>query len=724
MMNDLMSQYEKQYGLPTGLLNAVSSVESAGNQNAVSPKGAQGQFQIMPATAQELGVDPMNPASAVDGAARYLRQNYDKFGTWDLALAAYNAGPGAVQKHGGVPPYKETQDYIQRINNRMAQVPTQTTQQSGWRSRATPVGRSVQQPVQATPTQNDWKARAKVLKAPEEKGILSRIGDNVDTRINQMGESAQAYVEGQQTMGETVAQNALQGGAVFSDTLGEVASSVTPDFVKDIGKSLITNVGKLPVPMSDHGDTLATAVPNELGMIAEKLGPRTMRNLEAVGNALTLVPAGKAAASVGNLAGTAGRKAIASKGIQNFLKDETSGRPIKPPKPTPTAAPTTADIKNFTTQAYDEASYLGANFTPEQLGNKIDDAIEKLKPKPLANGKLTTEDIQLIKEVDELAGHKGKAMSLAEMQRLDESITQKINKYVDKQTGQLDNTGRKLYLLQKELRREVDAVDAAGNDALINGRNFYKAQMALRDLDAIAERASMTQNPATSLQVGYRNLYMDKDRIAGWPVEAKELLKKAATPGVKEEVLSVVGSRLPALIGLGAGNIPGAATAQIAGMMARSARESIVAGRGAKVQESIIRNAMANQRKVDIPPLEPTPIHQRLLAAPGKLSPLPMSTTQVKIAQAKMSVKPPSPTSGSATIPAVDRTANVEGYLSKTKLRNIDKLSKMLRAGDISQNEFVKDVKKSTGLSEAKVRQLARELMVKRGIQIPRPEPK
>lgn len=105
----------QQVGVPASLLAALVNAESSGNQNAVSSAGAIGLTQLMPGTAEGLGVDPYDPYQNLVGGATYLKQQYDRFGSWPLALAAYNAGPGAVEKYGGVPPYAETQNYVARI---------------------------------------------------------------------------------------------------------------------------------------------------------------------------------------------------------------------------------------------------------------------------------------------------------------------------------------------------------------------------------------------------------------------------------------------------------------------------------------------------------------------------------------------------------------------------------------------------------------------------------
>lgn len=118
-----------KYGIPPHIFNGLIHQESGGNQNARSPVGAIGYTQLMPSTAKGLGVNPYDPQQNLEGGARYLRQMFDRFHSWKLALAAYNAGPNAVKRYGGIPPYAETENYVRVILGNPA--PTTVKEPSG-----------------------------------------------------------------------------------------------------------------------------------------------------------------------------------------------------------------------------------------------------------------------------------------------------------------------------------------------------------------------------------------------------------------------------------------------------------------------------------------------------------------------------------------------------------------------------------------------------------------
>jgi soluble lytic murein transglycosylase-like protein len=110
-----------EYGLPSQLIKSVVMVESAFDPHAVSPKGARGLMQLMPDTAKQYGVrDAFDPLENLRAGTRHLRHLLDQFeGDLSLALAAYNAGASAVRRHGGIPDYRETVDYVRRVHNSM-----------------------------------------------------------------------------------------------------------------------------------------------------------------------------------------------------------------------------------------------------------------------------------------------------------------------------------------------------------------------------------------------------------------------------------------------------------------------------------------------------------------------------------------------------------------------------------------------------------------------------
>lgn len=114
--DDEILEASVRYGVPAELIKAMAVAESGMNPNALSPVGAMGLMQLMPGTAKDLGVtDPWDPLQNLDGGVRYIKMLLGRFPNLRHAIAGYNAGPHNVKKHGGIPPFKETQHYVRRV---------------------------------------------------------------------------------------------------------------------------------------------------------------------------------------------------------------------------------------------------------------------------------------------------------------------------------------------------------------------------------------------------------------------------------------------------------------------------------------------------------------------------------------------------------------------------------------------------------------------------------
>ncbi|HEY8393921.1 MAG TPA: transglycosylase SLT domain-containing protein [Thermaerobacter sp.] len=148
---ELFQRAGRAYGLDPALLWAVAMTESSLNPRAVSPVGAMGLMQLMPDTARMLGCeDPFDPAQNIDAGTRYLRQLLDQFGDVALALAAYNAGPHVVERYGGIPPYRETMAYVEKVQ-RLWRVARERQGGGGWAGGQVPPGAAPGAATQESP---------------------------------------------------------------------------------------------------------------------------------------------------------------------------------------------------------------------------------------------------------------------------------------------------------------------------------------------------------------------------------------------------------------------------------------------------------------------------------------------------------------------------------------------------------------------------------------------
>lgn len=253
---------EKLFNLPQGMLPAVSKAESNDNPRAVSPKGALGQYQLMPATAKEMGVNPMDPEQAAFGAAKYLSQVRDQIGSDDpqLIAAGYNAGPGAVKKYGGIPPYPETQAYAQKVSAALPQ-PELDPSKVKWDDTPDPAAVKWDSAPDAktaakappTDTQPDWQAPSTGLGGralmglgdflrPATRAIVSGLAAGADQLAPGSDFGKQAHEAVGQIDANTASQNAkfaarqaAEGTTVPGTDLVRGAASIAPAFAVPMG---------------------------------------------------------------------------------------------------------------------------------------------------------------------------------------------------------------------------------------------------------------------------------------------------------------------------------------------------------------------------------------------------------------------------------------------------------------------------------------------------------
>lgn len=546
------------------------------------------------------------------------------------------------------------------------------------------------------------------------------------SRLPGMQKTAERYVAGQISAPEMLLSHAASGGARIADAVIGAAGMLVPQPVKDLGASALQTVGSIPNPFPG-GKTIGEDLPAGLDIMAQN-NPRLATNTRTVLDAAAILPAAKTIDVAAKL-GAKGASTAASNfrnsgpfpdGFWGTYKGDTTSQ-LLPSYPKPPGA---AEFAQMSGDAAKLAKEVGGSFGAAQVANKVADKIDELLPAPVTGAKLTSEQRGFMRDLREYDGIRGKNWTIDDVEKMDKTLTAKINKYVQP-NGTVTDEGRQLMQLQTTMRKALDEIpENAANNALLNMRSNWQAKKILDDLEDIAKQSQLRDNPAQYMQGRVRTILADGDRIRGWPKEVITALEKTAKTGTMDGFLSFMSGRLPTIIAGATGNLGTAAGAAVAQGMAVGGRTGLVSGRLAKAEQAVVKSAMAKQRPVVVPP--PTkPLSEvmnlpdrLLLPAPSNKTGLagstytPLSPTQLSLGERLLN-KPAkiAETSGPTTIaPPVNQLTNLSGKLGRGKKVELDNLSRMLLDGDLSTNKFVESVRQEFGLNVKQARTLAKDV--------------
>lgn len=403
------------------------------------------------------------------------------------------------------------------------------------------------------------------------EGLMAATPLGMGANAASFGENAAKFV-GQQ--GFNLAEKIMgdKKSYVFppSDTVIPNSNDILAGALKPAGIELHepqTRAGKLAKAVTSAGSFgKATGIPFS-GTIPSAVVS------EAAGQATEDTPYEVPARIAGQIIGLAGANVIRDKAL------------------TPKAAPYTAsDIRSQANQAYQKAEQLGGTLKPD-FTNKFVSEVEKVKPQTEA-GKILAGDSPASQIADRIQNLKDRPLSLAEAQEVDEFLGDTIDGMTE--MGRLTKQGKKIHDIQTSFRNMIDEADGSmieggkeGFDALKEGRKLWSQQAKLRDVEKIITRAEMTQNPATAMRTGFKNLLTNDSRIRGFNAEERTAISKAANSGILDDVLGVFGSRLgPVIAGATSGPLSGVA-AQATAMASRGLRDRVQVGNAEKVADTI-----------------------------------------------------------------------------------------------------------------------------------------
>lgn len=532
------AQLEQKNGLPPGSLSAVMQQESGGNPNVVSPKGAMGPFQFMPETAQQYGINPYDVSQAAPAAAHYLGTMQSQLGSFPAALAGYNWGPGNVQNRGvqNAPP--ETQNYVSSIMGKIGSAVVPSAQAAENTFDVTmPDGTLVKGVPQGTTQAQLMDKLSRYSQTVQQPAVQTQLTPNIS--ISNTDQSASQPAAQSNSSLPAVAQN---NANVQKDQQSDTQDDDNYFGFIPLFKSMLNTA----------------SAPGQ--MLTGQLKPGTEAGAAAGRDVAGMVAGGDAfgaAKPAMNLAEVAAAAKGAASDVQTGFTKVMGDKIPSDVKLTPTPPVSSDTFKDAAQKSYALADQKGGVLTPEFTNNFVDEA-KSISPQTEA-GKIVAGDSTLTQLNDRMDALRDKPITLAAAQEIDEGLGKLIDsEYTIKG---LSKDGKQIYDLQTKFRDMMN--DAAKNgqvqgsteglDAWKQGQAQWSQAMAMRDIESIMNRASQTDNPATSLRTQFRSLANNPSRMRGFTSDAeKQAIKNAANTGALTGVLKVFGSRLiPIIAGAG-----------------------------------------------------------------------------------------------------------------------------------------------------------------------------
>lgn len=412
--------------------------------------------------------------------------------------------------------------------------------------------------------------------------LFQRIGQDYQRRVGDAQGMADSFVNGQ-AGAEVGPEMMLKIAGIGPEAMAETVSSLTPGFVKKGIGAAANLAGKLP---SFSGRTIGEDIPQESANLAQKFqqfktnNPRTGNAIGAAGDTLGLL------AMAGGAQAAEGALGIAGKGARGTLDI------LNPPIPT-------ADmIKKEAGKAYQAAEVNGGTLHPS-VRNEFIDEVNKLAPQT-EDEKLLAGNSDFTKAVEALNMRRDAPLTLEQAQGIDEQLGDLVDSNLHP-NGSPTKVGRRILEIQDTLRdftRNVDPERVEGGTegfkAWQEGQRLWSKQAKMRDIEKIIQRADMTDNPATAIKTGFRNLALNGKRMRGYSAKERLLITNAAKSGVVSDTLRTLGSRLNPIAAMATHGPVGGLAAGMVSSGSRKAATVMQANKAIKVARAIGRDYKFN----------------------------------------------------------------------------------------------------------------------------------